>query len=102
LHAQITEIQEKRSKKVCLTIENYPESNITDIKAHMIENFITFEAVVLKVYQIKLMSVSLDFDCADCKATFTHYLTDGNYSQPNRCKGQNSKDCKGRNFIIRK
>jgi len=68
----------------------------------MIENFITFEAVVIKVYQIKLMSVSLDFECADCKSTFTHFLIDGNYSQPNKCKGQNSKECKGRNFTMKK
>lgn len=68
----------------------------------MIENFITFEAVVLKVYQIKLMSVSLEFDCPDCKATFTHYLTDGNYSQPSKCRGNTRKECKSRNFLLRK
>ena len=61
LHGFIVESRGKRSKKVYILIENYPESEINDIKANMIENFIKFEAVVLKVYQIKLMALSLCF-----------------------------------------
>ena len=52
----------------------------------MIENFIKFEAVVLKVYQVKLMAVSIEYDCPDCKGNFSHYLVDGNYSVPNKCR----------------
>ncbi len=68
----------------------------------MIDNFISFETVVLKVYQIKLMAVSLEFDCPDCKDTFIHYLSDGNFTQPNRCKGSKKKECKSKIFIMRK
>lgn len=57
---------------------------------------------MLKVYQIKLMAVSLDFECADCKDTFSHYINDGNFSQPAKCKGSKRKDCKSKNFIMRK
>jgi DNA replicative helicase MCM subunit Mcm2 (Cdc46/Mcm family) len=91
----------RKAKKVYLVIENYPESSITDIKANMIENFIKFEAVVLKVYQAKLMAVSLEFDCPDCKASFSHYLIDGVYSQPSKCRG-GKKDCHCRMFILKK
>lgn len=91
LHTYLVEVRKKKAKKVCLIIENYPASDINDVKAQMIDNFITFEAVVVKVYQIKLMAVSILFDCADCKDTFTHYLTDGNFTQPTRCKGTKKK-----------
>lgn len=57
----LVEVKKKKSKKVCLIIENYPVSDINDVKAQMIDNFISFESVVLKVYQIKLMAVSLEF-----------------------------------------
>jgi DNA replicative helicase MCM subunit Mcm2 (Cdc46/Mcm family) len=33
---------------------------------------------------------------------FTHYLTDGNYSQPDRCRGTKKKECRSRNFTMRK
>jgi DNA replicative helicase MCM subunit Mcm2 (Cdc46/Mcm family) len=68
----------------------------------MIEHFITFEAVILKIYQIKLMPVSFEFSCLDCKASFNHYLVDGNYSQPTRCKGSIKKDCKSKLFLAKK
>lgn len=48
------------------------------------------------------MAVSLLFDCADCKDSFTHYLIDGNFTQPSKCKGTKKKDCKSKNFIMRK
>ncbi len=67
----------------------------------MIENFIKFEAVVLKVYQVKLMAVSIEYDCPDCKGNFSHYLVDGNYSQPNKCKA-GKKECSCKTFILRK
>lgn len=53
--------QGKISKKVCLIVENYPLSDINEVRAQMIDNFIAFEAVVLKVYQTKLMAFSLEF-----------------------------------------
>jgi DNA replicative helicase MCM subunit Mcm2 (Cdc46/Mcm family) len=59
IHTYLVEVRRKKSKKVCLIIENYPLSDINDVKAQMIDNFISFESVVIKVYQIKLMAVSL-------------------------------------------
>jgi DNA replicative helicase MCM subunit Mcm2 (Cdc46/Mcm family) len=44
-----------------LVVENYPLSDINEVRAQMIDNFIAFEAVVLKVYQTKLMAFSLEF-----------------------------------------
>lgn len=67
----------------------------------MINNFIRFEAVVLKVYQTKLMAVSLEFECSDCKGSFTHYLTDGQYKQPSKCEGEKKK-CNGKYFTLKK
>jgi DNA replicative helicase MCM subunit Mcm2 (Cdc46/Mcm family) len=61
LHVYIAEIKKQKEKKVCLVIENFPETNINDIKAGMIDNYITFEAVVLKVFQTKLMPISIEF-----------------------------------------
>lgn len=58
LHSWLVE-KGKRSKKVCLVVENYPLSDINEVRAQMIDNFIAFEAVVLKVYQTKLMAISL-------------------------------------------
>lgn len=57
----------------------------------MVENFVSFEAIALKVYQPKLMPTSIEFHCHDCKSTFSHYLTDGNYTLPNRCQGTAKK-----------
>jgi len=102
LHGYILETKpNKRSKKVYLVVENYQESNINDVKANMINNFIRFEAVVLKVYQTKLMAVSLEFECSDCKGSFTHYLTDGQYKQPSKCEGEKKK-CNGKYFTLKK
>ena len=36
LHAYMTEIKKQKEKKICLIIENFPETNINDIKADMI------------------------------------------------------------------
>ena len=58
LHSWLVE-KGRRSKKVCLVVENYPLSDINEVRAQMIDNFIAFEAVVLKVYQTKLMAISL-------------------------------------------
>jgi DNA helicase MCM8 len=82
-------------------VENYPESNINDIKANMIDNFIRFEAIVLKVYQTRLMAVSLEFDCPDCKGNFTHYLSDGQYTQPSKCRAS-KKTCNSKMFTLKK
>lgn len=57
----------------------------------MVENFVTFEAIALKVYQTKLMPIIIEFYCHDCKSTFNHYLNDFNYTIPNRCQGKNKK-----------
>lgn len=57
----------------------------------MVENFVSFEAIALKVYQTKLMPTSIEFFCHDCKSTFSHYLIDGNYTLPNRCQGTAKK-----------
>lgn len=84
-----------------MVIENYPESSINDIKASLIENFIRFEAVVLKVYQTKLMAVSVEFECPDCKGSFTHFLQDGMFTQPSKCKA-GKKDCNCRSFLLKK
>lgn len=67
----------------------------------MIDNFIRFEAVVLKVYQTKLMAVSLQFECPDCKGSFTHYVSDGHYTQPSKCKAD-KKNCLGKFFVLKK
>lgn len=101
LHAWLVD-KGKRSKKVCLVVENYPVSDINEVRAQMIDNFIAFEAVVLKVYQTKLMAISLEFECVDCKDSFLHYLTDGNYTQPGRCKGTKKKECRSKTFIMKK
>lgn len=47
------------------------------------------------------MAVSVEFDCPDCKGTFSHYLVDGIYSQPNKCKAA-KKECNCKTFILRK
>ena len=83
-------------------VENFPENDIGEIKAHSIDHFITFEAVVIKVHQVRLMPISVDFECSDCKDTFTHYLNDGIYTQPKACMGTRKKGCKGRVFNMRK
>jgi DNA replicative helicase MCM subunit Mcm2 (Cdc46/Mcm family) len=61
LHGYLVEVKRKKSKKVCLIIENFPLSDINKVKAQVIDHFITFESIVLKVYQIRLMAVSLEF-----------------------------------------
>lgn len=38
----------------------------------------------------------------DCKDSFLHYLTDGNYTQPARCKGIKKKECRSKTFIMKK
>lgn len=68
----------------------------------MVENFVAFECVILKVNQIKLMPTTIDFYCYDCKASFTHYLNEGNYSTPSRCRTKVKKDCKAKNFLQKK
>lgn len=102
LHSYLTHRKGKHPKKVCVVVEDFPESDIGEIKAHSIDHFITFEAVVIKVHQVRLMAVSADFDCADCKDTFTHYFNDGIFTQPKTCRGTRKKGCKGRVFNVRK
>ena len=37
----------------------------------------------------------------DCKGSFTHYLADGVYTQPTKCKAA-KKDCNSRSFVMKK
>lgn len=102
IHYWLVKSKQQKEKKVCLIVKNYPLANITDIKANMIENFITIEAVVLKVYQIKLMAISMDFTCTECKSTTTQMMTEGNFSTPNRCRGDTKKNCRSKSFLPHK
>ena len=58
--------------------------------------------VVIKVQQIKLQAISIDFNCAECKETFTHILKDGVYCMPEKCRGKKKKECKSKTFIPQK
>ena len=53
LHSYLTHQKAKPSKKVCLVVENFPENDIGEIKAHSIDHFITFEAVVIAAKFVK-------------------------------------------------
>jgi hypothetical protein len=48
------------------------------------------------------MPTTIDFYCYDCKTCFTHFLSEGNYTIPSKCKAQVKKDCKAKNFLQKK
>lgn len=92
----------KADQKILLTIENFCSTAFMDVKANFVDNFVTFEAIIVRVHQPKLAAKSIDFLCSECKAVFTHYLIDGNYTSPGKCYGKVRKECKGKSFIVQK
>ena len=62
IHWQFVE-SGKKEKKISLSIMNFPVTDMADLKAHMVDNFISVQAVVIKVQQVRLMSTSMEFSC---------------------------------------
>lgn len=46
-----------------LSVYNHPLIDLMDLRANMVENFISVEAVVIKVQQMKLMATQMEFTC---------------------------------------
>lgn len=46
----------KKEKKIMLSVYNYPIMDMIEMRANMVENFVSVEAVVIKVQQMKLMA----------------------------------------------
>jgi DNA replicative helicase MCM subunit Mcm2 (Cdc46/Mcm family) len=46
----------KKEKKIMLSLYNYPIIEMINLRANMVENFVSVEAVVVKVQQMRLMA----------------------------------------------
>ena len=71
---------------------------MVELKAHMVDTFVSVQAVIIKVQQIRLLSMNLEFTCFECKYNFVHYFVDGIYSTPSKCMNP-KKNCKSRTFV---
>lgn len=80
-----------------LSMYNHPLIDMIDLRANMVENFISVEAVVIKVQQMKLMATEMEFNCFECKHNFAHFLVDGVYTTPTKCLAK--KLCKSKTFV---
>lgn len=80
-----------------LSVYNHPIIDMIDLRANMVENFISVEAVVIKVQQMRLMATEMEFNCFECKNSFRHFFVDGVYSIPVKCQGK--KACKSKTFV---
>lgn len=96
LHWQLEEAG-KNSKKVRVTISNFPVTELIELRAHMMDSFVSVQAAVVKVQQIRLMAVCIEFVCFECKTAFWHYFKDGAYSTPGKCRNP-IKQCRSRIF----
>ena len=90
--------QGKKEKLIAVSIYNYPQIELFDVKAHMVDSFVSVQAVVIKVQQVRLLSVHIEFTCFECKYSFVHYFVDDVYSTPSKCLNERKK-CKSRTFI---
>lgn len=55
LHSLLVE-EGKKEKKIMLSLYNYPIIEMINLRANMVENFVSVEAVVVKVQQMRLMA----------------------------------------------
>lgn len=76
---------------------NHPITDMIDLRANMVQNFVSVEAVVIKVQQMRLMATEIEFNCFQCKNNFQHYFIDGIYTSPSKCQAK--KNCKSKTFI---
>lgn len=100
-HHHLCQNADKKEKKINVMAHGHHLTNIIDIKAHMVDNFVSVEAVVVKVQHMKMMGISMEFECFGCRESFLHYFTNGNYMVPSRCLG-GKKSCKCKTFTPNK
>lgn len=56
-------LEGKKEKKIMLSVYSHPIIDMIDLRANMVENFVSVEAVVIKVQQMKLMATQMEFNC---------------------------------------
>ncbi|ETV85955.1 hypothetical protein, variant 1 [Aphanomyces astaci] len=68
-----------------------PETSIGDLKAHVVDQFVSVTGTVTRVNAIKPLVVHCEFLCEKCEGVTERYFPDGKYDPPASCGTCRSK-----------
>ncbi|KAF0700369.1 Aste57867_9074 [Aphanomyces stellatus] len=68
-----------------------PETSIGDLKAHVVDHFVSVTGTVTRVNAIKPLVVHCEFLCEKCEGVTYRYFPDGKYDPPAACGTCRSK-----------
>ncbi|RHY24878.1 hypothetical protein DYB32_008645, partial [Aphanomyces invadans] len=68
-----------------------PETSIGDLKAHVVDHFVSVTGTVTRVNAIKPLVVQCEFLCEKCEGVTQRYFPDGKYDPPAACGTCRSK-----------
>jgi DNA helicase MCM8 len=68
---------------------------IGDLKSNLINHYVSIKGVVLRTTSVRLLAISMNFTCLDCKGVINKKFNDGLYVPPSKC---DNSLCKSRNF----
>jgi len=73
-----------------------PELSIGDLKAHVVDKFVSITGTVVRVNAIKPLVIWCEFLCEKCGEATSRFFPDGKYDPPVKC---NHSPCRSRSLI---